>query len=578
MPSQDNINNAIADAIADGTSQAARLRPELDPAFALIDGRTSADLLAFARAYAAELVYVDGDGQPQGDWRGLLPGADADANANADVLRDAAQYLQAPEHASAEQVARYGRPHFALLLAFIDLLGLARDQINGLTARHLDFYYRQVLHMVRKRAVPDAVHVLVLPDPRSSRLRLPAGTGLRAGKDSQGLDLTYRTQADLLLSPVQVAQLRSLRADIRITGIRQAMRQHLVGGTRQAAFMAMLRITLGSPAPGDALPLPVLPGLPAPPPAGQAPEPLAIEPVLQAQQIVGFVDSGLGLALFDHFRSLMALRSRRLANDPADWARINAVLAQAGRQRDPAFVPSPTQPADFVANLRSALGLTPAQYAKLYDRLPEVASADDAYAVLDDRPDVQAFVQAELYLPLADFSRMMSIKWLLDRDWDGICRLIDLAGQRRQPGFALSPALRQGRDVDAMLGAALGAVAWPVAGGLDGLQAAFAGIERYFCMSAERFHFIVAVLRRSLALPDSVPPDGADWARVFLICADANAELVFRRRREVLQTAAAPGLAAVDLARAMADMLAVVLGEAVDVPAGLQRLVALGEG
>ena len=565
-----DTSSEMPNAIADGTSQAARLRPELDPAFAVIDGRTSADLLAFARAFAAELVYVDGDGQPQGDWRGLLPDADA--------LRDAADYLQTPELASPERVARYSRPHFALLLAFVDLLGLARDQLNGLTARHLDFYYRQVLHMVRKRAVPDRVHVLALPDNRSSRLRLPAGTGLRAGKDSLGLDLIYRTQADLMLSPVQVAQLRSLRVDIRITGIRQAMRQHLVGGTRQAAFMAMLRITLGSPAPGDALPLPLLPGLPPPPPTGQTPDALGIDSVLQAQQIIGFVDSGLGLPLLDHFRSLVALRRRRLGNDPGDWDRINGVLGQAGRQRDPAFQRKPDQPADFEANLRSALGLTPAQFARLYDRLPEVASADDAYAVLADRPDVQAFVQAELHLSLADFSRMMSIKWLLDRDWAEICRLIDLAGQRRQPGFALSPALRQRRDFDALLVAALGAVAWPVAGGIDSLQAAFAGIERYFCMSAERFHFTVAVLRRSLALPDSVPPDGADWARVFSICADANAEWVFRRRRDALQRAAAPGLAAADAARAMADMLAVVLDQAVDAPAGLQRLAPLGVG
>ena len=573
MPSANAIADSTSQAArlrADGTSQAARLRPELDPRFAVIDGRTSADLLAFARAYAAELVYVDSDGQPQGDWRGLLPDADA--------LQDAADYLHAPEKFSAERAARYARPHFALLLAFLDLLGLARDQLNGLTGRHLDFYYREVLRMVRKRAVPDRVHVLALPDNRSSRLRLPAGTGLRAGKDSLGLDITYRTQADLMLSPVQVAQLRSLRADIRITGIRQAMRQHLVGGTRQAAFMALLRITLGSPAPGDALPLPVLPGLPPPPPTGQAPDALGIEPVLQAQQIIGFVDSGLGLPLLDHFRSLVTLRSRRLGSDPGDWSRINAVLGQAGRQRDPGFELKPTQPADFLANLRSALGLTPARYAKLYDRLPEVASADDAYAVLADRPDVQAFVQAELHLSLADFNRMMSIKWLLDRDWDEICRLVDLAGQRRQPGFALSPALRQGRDFDAMLVAALGPVAWPVAGGIDGLQAAFTGIERYFCMSAERFYFTVAVLQRSLALPDSVAPDGADWAKVFSICADANAALVFRRRREALQRAAAPGLAAADAARAMADMLAVVLGEAVDAPAGLQRLAPLGVG
>ena len=563
----------------DGTSQAARLRPELDPAYAVLDNRGSADLLAFARAFAAELVFVDDNNQPQGDWTGLLPDGDG--------LHAAADYLRAPDRFSTEQAAPFARPQVALLLACIQLLGHARNQTNHLTRRHLDFYYRDVLHMCPKPAVPDQVHVLLAPDQRSRQLLLPAGTLLRAGKNSAGQDRRYRTQADVLLSPVQVAQLRAVRVDVRNTGIAQASRQYLDGGTRQAAFLAMLRIALGSPAPGDALPVPVLPGLPPVAPAGQPPSTVDWPTLVQAQTILGFINSGLALPLLDDFRLLMRLRASRLAADAGDWARINAILQQAGRARDPNFTLQPQVVDDFNDNLRSALGLTEAQYARLYDRLPEVASADDAYALLDGRPDVQAFVLAALRLPLADFKTMMQAKAVLDGEWAQITGLIEAAGQRRNPLFVLAPALRQARQIDPMLNAALGPLAWPWQPtgrqGLDGLNDALLGIERYFSMSAERFQFIMAVAQRSLALPDSVAPEGADWQQVWAICTDAYRAAVYRRRREALLALALPAGTSsnpAEPARTLADMLALALapGETLDLPTALQRLPALGVG
>ena len=559
---------------ADGTSQADRLRPELDPAYAAIDERSAADLLAFARAYAGELVYIDETGQPQGDWQRLFPDADA--------LLEAADYLRAPERFSPGGAAPYARPHFALLLAFVDLLGLARAQLNGLTARHLAYFYRDVLRMVRKPPVPDRVHVLMPPDARTTRLHLPAGTALRAGKDSAGADLVYRTATDLTASPVAVAELRSVRADIRAVDVRQAARRHLVRGTRQEAFVAMLRIALGFPQPGDALPVPVMPGLPPTPATGQPPAEVDFNTLVQAHQAVAFVETGLFMPLFDEFRRLLQLRRSRQANDAADWARINGLLDQAGRQRDPAFRLQPQRVDDFLGNLRSALGLSVAAYAKLYDRLPEVASAEDAYALLGNRPDVQAFVQRELYLSLDDFRTMMQAKGRIDGEWAEIADLLQAAGARRQPGLMLSAALRQAHDFDALLAAALGPLAWPVPGALAGLYDAFIAIERYFGMSAERFHFMMAVGRRSLALPDNVAyasrADEADWAQVYAFCNDAHAEWVYRRRGEALRRLAAPGIAAGNPAAALAAMLLPVLGEATELDAGLQRLAGLGVG
>ena len=52
----------------DGTSQADRPLPALDPAWARIDDRTVQDFLAFAREYAAGLKFFDDSDREAGDW------------------------------------------------------------------------------------------------------------------------------------------------------------------------------------------------------------------------------------------------------------------------------------------------------------------------------------------------------------------------------------------------------------------------------------------------------------------------------------------------------------------------------
>ncbi len=558
----------------DGTSQVARRRPELDPAFAALDGRSTADLLAFARAFAGGLHYVDDQGQPQGDWQGLFPDVDG--------LVEAADYLSAPERFSAARAAPHTRPHFALLLAALDLLGLARDQLNHLSARHLDHFYRDVLRMIGKPAVADRLHVLLVPDRDVQRLLLPAGARLKAGKDPAGRERLFHTLTDGLASPARVAELRSLRVDIRTTDIHQASRQYLVGGSRQQAFMAMWRIVLGDPLPGDTLPVPVWPGLPPPAATGAPPAQVDFDTLVQADRSLVFVGDMLGWPLFDDFRRLMQLRAERLAGDASDWQGINRLLVEAGRRRDPAFVLPPAAADDFHANLRAALGLSAAGYRQLYNRLPEVDSVEDAFSLLDREPEVQAFVRDELHLPLDDFRALMQLKLRLDGQWAEIAGLIEAGGQRRDPARLMTPEQRAVRNTDALLAAAYARLDWPVPGGLEGLHQAFQAIEAYFCMSAEAFHFIMNVAQRSLARPPTQGADNAaddaDWARVHALGAEANAALQFRRRREGLLRAAAPGLAAGDPTRALVDLLTAVLGEPLALNDGLQRVAGLGVG
>jgi hypothetical protein len=476
----------------DGTSQAARVLPELDPGHAPVDERTTADLLAFARQYAEELKYFPPE-RPHaadGSWRGF-------------VRDDGAR----------------PRPHYALFLAFLDLLGHARAQLNTLTRRHLEFHYGEVLRMFRKRAAPDRVHVLVELDARTAELRLPAGTALRAGKDSLGRDLAYRTDRELVASRIEVAKVSALRAEIRATGIREAARRHLVSGTRREAFLGMLRIALGQPEPGDALPkFPSISGAP--------PVELTFGELLRLHGLVLSVGRELGMPRLDDFRELMRILQRRQRGDPEDWKKIDLTLQAVARARGATLAPLQGAP-DFNARLREALGLKEDAFARLYDGLPEVKTIDRVHQTYGKRADVQGFITGTLHLSLEEFAAMMAVKAAMDRDWRRIDRLLEEAGRRKRGDAAYTlGALRATRDFDAKLRAAVGELEpkFGPAGGVATLFDVLLQVERYFFMPAESFSYLLTVFLE--AEEQNARREDRRWEKVYDVVAAAHREMI----------------------------------------------------
>lgn len=525
----------------DGTSQAGRVLPELDPDYARVDERTSADLLAFAAKYARELKYfpLDDPDRPQDDWRGFIG--------------DTAS----------------PRPHFALFLAFLELLGAARAQLNTLTRRHLEFFYRDVLKMFGKRAVADQVHVLAELESGTSEALLPAGTALSAGKDSLGRELVYRTGRALVANRVEVAEIRSLHAEIKFTGLREASRESMVNGTRNDAFLSMMKIALGQPNPGD--PLPDLgstpPAWPGVPPAGP-PAKVGFAALVEAQKLVGVVEAGLGMPLFDDLRELMRLKGLRDKNETEDWKTIDSYLVKAGKARDPNFVFNPQTPRNFQEDLRAVLNKTPAEFARLYDGLPEVKSIDEVYDTYLKRPDVQDFIRAKLYLSLEDFAAMMQKKTAMDSQWSLINRLLEEAGKvkSKNPEFVLAEPARASRVFAQKLAAAGLDFKYPPdyqfagpldASTLDAFYQAFLAVERYFFMPAENFKFIMSVATQGAAPAE----DEWNWQQVYDIAAAAHREMIYARRRAVLLRAAQPypQTPIADPVKALGDMLVIAL-------------------
>jgi hypothetical protein len=496
----------------DGTSQAGRRLAALDPAYVLVDERSLKDWLAFAREYAKELRYFEAANrsvQATGDdWSGFL-GPDLD-------LDELVAFMQEPDHFSADKARLYRRPHVTLFLTFLHLLRHAQEQLNTLTRRHLDFYYRQVLGMTKKAAVPDQVNLLIDLAADTDQFLLPAGSLLNAGTDSLGQDLFYRTERDIVVNQVQVARLSSCYAEKRVIGLRQAREEH--DGPKNEAFIEMLKLALGRPQPGD--PLPLYQG-----------ETVDYDYLRALQTLVAFVETGLFMELAE-FRSLMQLKHQRDQAAP-EWREINRLLAKAGRQRtnDPNFQITPADSRDFEANLNLALGGPPN-----FHGLTEVENIYDLYHQRL-RESVQQFIKDELYFKeLKDFYDMMQLKVRIDNEWQEINRILTQAGQKKQklePPYSL-PAGADPTAFAANLKAALGTLGYPqrpkgqAIGDLEAYYTHLLEVESYFFMPAEEFAYLMAVAEK----PEATPPE---WDKVYAILAEAHRAKVYAERKNALR-------------------------------------------
>ena len=110
-----------------------------------------------------------------------------------------------------EVLTRYPRhePHYALFLAFLRLFEYAQKEMNAITGRHLDFFYRKVLGLAAAPAQPDQVHLVLELAKHVDQHPLSKGTLLNAGKDATGKPLSYAVDGDTVLNPATVAEVQA---------------------------------------------------------------------------------------------------------------------------------------------------------------------------------------------------------------------------------------------------------------------------------------------------------------------------------------------------------------------------------
>ncbi|WP_019498213.1 baseplate J/gp47 family protein [Pseudanabaena sp. PCC 6802] len=198
MAEQDIIQNLIFQL---GQSQSDRLPKELGTHFADIDERTTADLLRFTKALAEFVNYYrHSSDAPIGDWRNFFP-KESEIDAIAELLKN--------ENTNTASTS----PHLALFLAFLELYKQPQSIINQITARHLDFYYQDVLRLQKKTAIPDKVHLLIELKKNVAPIRIAPENLFSAGNDATNVELLYAPTRETIVNSAKVESLRSLFFD-----------------------------------------------------------------------------------------------------------------------------------------------------------------------------------------------------------------------------------------------------------------------------------------------------------------------------------------------------------------------------
>jgi hypothetical protein len=102
------------------------------------------------------------------------------------------------------------QPHMALFITFLQLFNRAQTQMNGLTGRLLDFYYKEVLHLETKPSVPDKAHIVFELAKDVTEYPIATGTALKGGSDKSGKEQLYKTTSDLVVNQAKVKELKTI--------------------------------------------------------------------------------------------------------------------------------------------------------------------------------------------------------------------------------------------------------------------------------------------------------------------------------------------------------------------------------
>lgn len=106
----------------------------------------------------------------------------------------------------------YHAAHNGLSLAFLHLFSVAQKELNKLTDRHLNYYYKDVLRIQRRPANPDSAHLVFTLAKNFSTYTLDKNSAL-LGKDKNGNELIYKTDDTITVNKSEIGGLKNIFMD-----------------------------------------------------------------------------------------------------------------------------------------------------------------------------------------------------------------------------------------------------------------------------------------------------------------------------------------------------------------------------
>lgn len=85
-------------------------------------------------------------------------------------------------------------PHMALVIAFIQLMEYAKDKLNAIPKRTLEFTYKDVLKFRERLSTPDSMYINFRLDKKAKPVLIPKGTRINVGKDDKNAEIFFITK------------------------------------------------------------------------------------------------------------------------------------------------------------------------------------------------------------------------------------------------------------------------------------------------------------------------------------------------------------------------------------------------
>lgn len=102
------------------------------------------------------------------------------------------------------------KPDIGLFITFLHLFRHLQDDINTLSERHLDFYFREILEQQNREAIPDEVNLILEPARTTSSYRLEEGARFSAGLDENGKEIIFESLGSTEINKTQIQSIRSV--------------------------------------------------------------------------------------------------------------------------------------------------------------------------------------------------------------------------------------------------------------------------------------------------------------------------------------------------------------------------------
>ena len=127
-----------------------------------------------------------------------------------EITANAPQFIQESLRPLKESLKQKHKAHLALLFTFLELFNHFQGDINSLSEKHLDFFYREVLKMIPRKAVPDKAHLVFEVAKHLDAHPLKKGLLFKDGKDENKQDIQFALDHELIIDKAQIQDLRTL--------------------------------------------------------------------------------------------------------------------------------------------------------------------------------------------------------------------------------------------------------------------------------------------------------------------------------------------------------------------------------